>query len=51
MQNSKQLYNLTCKNVECSVSSASGQEFGLPINCYIAMDSEGMVPDMGEKWF
>ena len=22
---------------------ASGQEFGLPINCHIAMDSEGML--------
>ena len=25
-----------------SVSLASGQDFGLPINCHIAMDSEGM---------
>ena len=40
MQNGKQKYKLIFKNAQYSVSLASGQQIGLPINSHIAMDSE-----------
>ena len=42
MPNNQKNNSKIYQNELCSVSLASRQWFGLPINCHIAMDSEGM---------